>query len=167
VLIGAALLAGVAIVFLLLARGWRARRRSQEGIGEPESPPDDLGAPTFTEDLLYVASTRAEAPLDRITIAGLGFRARAVLSTAPAGLVLDLAGRGPVFIPRASILGVGRATWTIDRVVDADGLVFVRWLLGTTGIDSYLRSADPDRLVSALTELTAPTPPHGAKEADA
>ncbi|HTL40228.1 MAG TPA: hypothetical protein VL294_01990 [Pseudolysinimonas sp.] len=167
VLIGVALLAGVAIVFLLLARGWRARRRSQAGIGEPASPPDDLGAPTFTEDLLYVASTRAEAPLDRITIAGLGFRARAVLSTAPAGLVLDLAGRGPVFIPRASILGVGRATWTIDRVVDADGLVFVRWLLGSTGIDSYLRSADPDRLVSALTDLTAPTPPYGAKEADA
>jgi hypothetical protein len=115
-----------------------------------------LGIPTFTDDLLYVATTRADAPLDRITIAGLGFRARAVVTTAPSGIVLDLAGRGPVFIPKSAIRGVGRATWTIDRVVDSDGLVFVRWVLGTTEIDSYLRSTDPDRLVTALTTL-APT----------
>ena len=42
-------------------------------------------------------------------------------------------------------------------VVDADGLIFVRWVLGTTEIDSYLRSTDPDRLVAALTPL-APDP---------
>ena len=111
------------------------------------------GAPMFSDDLLYVATTRAGAPLDRITIAGLGFRARAVVQTAPEGIVLDLAGRGPVFIPRSAVRGVGRATWTIDRVVDQDGLIFVRWVLGTTEIDSYLRSTDPDRLVSALTPL--------------
>lgn len=147
------ILAVLVIVFLLFARGWRQRRRSQEGIGVPEAPPADFGAPVFTDDLLYVASTRADAPLDRVTIAGLGYRARAVVTTAPSGMVLDLAGRGPVFIPKASIRGVGRATWTIDRVVDSDGLIFVRWVLGSTEIDSYLRSTDPDRLVTALTLL--------------
>ena len=111
----------------------------------------------FSDDLLYVATTRAGAPLDRITIAGLGFRARAVVQTAPEGIVLDLAGRGPVFIPRSAVRGVGRATWTIDRVVDQDGLIFVRWVLGTTEIDSYLRSTNPDRLVSALTPLAPST----------
>lgn len=141
------------VLFWFIARSWRAKQRRQADIGQPESPPADLGAPEFTDDLLYVASTRADAPLDRITIAGLGFRARAVISTAPSGVVLDLAGRGPVFIPKESVRGVGRATWTIDRVVDADGLVFLRWVLGTTEIDSYLRSTDPDRLVTALTAL--------------
>ena len=34
-----------------------------------------------------------------------------------------------------------------------DGSGFVRWVLGTTEIDSYLRSTDPDRLVTALTTL--------------
>ncbi len=147
------IVAVVAVVFTLLALSWRARRRRQAGMGEPASPPVDFGDPTFTDDLLYVATTRADAPLDRVTIAGLGFRARAVVTTAPSGIVLDLAGRGPVFIPKAAIHGVGRATWTIDRVVDADGLVFVRWVLGTTELDSYLRSTDPDRLVTALTAL--------------
>jgi hypothetical protein len=143
----------VAAIFVLLVRGWRARQRRQSDLGEPASPPVDFGAPEFTDDLQYVATTRANAPLDRITIAGLGFRARAVVSTATSGIVLDLAGRGPVFIPKAAIRGVGRATWTIDRVVDADGLVFVRWVLGSTELDSYLRSTDPDRLVTALTTL--------------
>jgi hypothetical protein len=147
------ILAVLVVVFLLLARGWRARGRSQAGLGSPEAPPADLGEPTFTDDLLYVASTRADSPLDRITISGLGYRARAVVTTAPSGVVLDLAGRGPVFIPKASIRGVGRATWTIDRVVDNEGLIFVRGVLGTTEIESYLRSPDPDRLVAALTPL--------------
>jgi hypothetical protein len=153
VVIGLAILLVVAVIFVLLARAWRAKQRAQAGLGAPESPPADLGEPTFSDDLLYVATTRADAPLDRITIAGLGFRARAVVQTAPEGIVLDLAGRGPVFIPRAAIRGVGRATWTIDRVVDPDGLIFVRWVLGTTEIDSYLRSTDPDRLVTALSAL--------------
>jgi hypothetical protein len=151
--IAIAIIVVVGIVFWLLARSWRVRRRRQAGIGEPATPPADFGDPTFTDDLLYVATTRADAPLDRVTIAGLGFRARAVVTTAPSGIVLDLAGRGPVFIPKAAIRGVGRATWTIDRVVDADGLIFVRWVLGTTELDSYLRSTDPDRLVTALTAL--------------
>ena len=150
------IVAVLVVVFVLLWLGWRARRRRQADLGELEAPPADFGAATFTDDLLYVATTRADAPLDRITIAGLGFRARAVVTTAPSGIVLDLAGRGPVFIPKTAIRGVGRATWTIDRVVDSDGLIFVRWVLGTTEIDSYLRSTDPDRLVTALTTL-APT----------
>jgi len=147
----------VALVFTLMALSWRARRRRHADIGDLASPPADFGDPTYTDDLLYVATTRADAPLDRVTIAGLGYRARAVVTTAPSGIVLDLAGRGPVFISRAAIRGVGRATWTIDRVVDADGLIFVRWVLGTTELDSYLRSTDPDRLVTALTAL-APAP---------
>lgn len=148
------ILALLVVVFLLLWRGWRARRQSQANLGEPQTPPADLGTADFTDDLLYVATTRADAPLDRITVAGLGYRARAVVTTAPSGIVLDLAGRGPVFIPKAAIRGVGRATWTIDRVVDADGLIFVRWVLGTTEVDSYLRSTDPDSLVTALEALT-------------
>ena len=143
----------VAAVFALMALSWRARRRRQAGLGEPASPPTEPGDVILRDDLLYVATTRADAPLDRIAVAGLGFRARAVVTVAESGIVLYLAGGKPVFIPATAIRGLGRATWTIDRVVGTDGLVFVRWLLGDSEVDSYLRSRDPDALVAALQAL--------------
>lgn len=140
----------VALVFLGLALGWRARRRAQAALGAPTAPPTELGAVTHTEDLLYVATTRAEQPLERITIGGLGFRARTVLTVAESGIRLDLAGADPVFLPRADLLGAGRATWTIDKAVGTDGLVALTWRLGDAELDTYLRSADPDALLAAL-----------------
>jgi hypothetical protein len=149
-----ALLAVVAGVFALMALGWRARRRRQSGLPAPAAAPAALDGVRFEEDLLYVATTKAGEPLERIAVAGLGFRGRAGVAVADDGVRLDIAGEPPVFIPAADLDGVGRATWTLDRVVDQDGLVFLRWRLGETPVDSYLRSADPDRLVTALEPLT-------------
>jgi hypothetical protein len=152
----------LAIIFALLARGWRARQSNQAGLGELASPPADLGRVTLVDDLLYVATTRADAPLDRIAVAGLGFRARAEVMVAATGLRIEIAGRrDPVFIPKSDIRAAGRATWAIDRAVNTDGLVLVRWVLGETEVDSYFRSADPAALVAALQALapaaSAPT----------
>lgn len=151
------LVAVVAVVFILLVRGWRTRQRSQAGLGAPAAPPAELGDVAYTEDLLYVATTRAEQPLERISISGLGFRARTVVTVAPAGILLDLAGADPVFIPRDALHGAGRGTWTIDKAVGAARLVVVTWRLGATLVDTYLRSADPARLLDAIG-APAPTP---------
>ncbi len=153
VAIAAAIVVAVVLVFWLLARSWRARVRRQADLGAAAPPPADLGAVALSDDLLYVATTRAGAPLERIVVAGLGFRARAVVTVAATGILLHLAGEDPAFIPRADIRGAGRATWTIDRAVDADGLVFVRWMLGGVEVDSYFRTATPDALAAALTAL--------------
>lgn len=152
-----AILAGVIAVFSLMAASWRARQHRQASLGELPTPPAELGAVRLRDDLLYVATTRADAPLDRIAVAGLGFRSRSIVTVAESGIVLEIAGRAPAFISASRIRGVGRATWTIDRVVGTDGLVFVRWTLGDTDVDSYLRSHDPDSLVSALESLTLKT----------
>ncbi len=147
----------IAVVFALMAIGWRNRRRRQSGIGELDAPPAELGEIARRDDLLYVATTRAGSPLDRIAVAGLGFRARAVVTVAATGIELDLAGRPAAFIPKSAIIGVGRATWTIDRAISGDGLVFVRWRHGDVELDSYVRSAKPADLVAAIEPL-APAP---------
>ena len=157
--IAAVIIAVVGVVFWLLARNWRARMRRQAELGTLAAPPSDLGAVAFTEDLLYVATTRAEEPLERIVVAGLGYRARAVISVAASGILLEIAGEDPAFIPKADIRGAGRATWTIDRAVNTDGLVFIRWVLGSTEVDSYLRSADPDALGAALSAVAPRSTP--------
>ena len=89
---------------------------------------------------------------------GLGFRARAGLTVASAGLRLDIAGEDPAFIPVADLRGVGRATWTIDRAVGKAGLVFVRFALGESVdgpvlVDGYVRPDDPAGLVEAIQTL--------------
>lgn len=146
----------VLLVFVGLALGWRARRRRQSALPALEIPPATLGATLAIADGFYVATTRADAPTDRIAVRGLGFRARAGVAVHPEGVVLRIAGRPDAFIPTSSIIGVGRATWTIDRVVGTDGLVFIRWTLGGTEVDTNLRVAEPEALVTALQTI-APT----------
>jgi hypothetical protein len=152
----------IATAVTLMALGWRARRRRQSALGTVAEAPVELGDAGHTEELLYVATTRADAPLDRITIAGLGFRARATLTVFSDGVLLELVGETPVYLPKPSLVGVGVATWTVDRVVERDGLVFVRWRLGgdaaePTVLDSYLRSSHPEALLDALRPLVPAT----------
>jgi hypothetical protein len=144
----------VLLVFAALALGWRARRRRQSALPALTVPPAVLGAALLVDDGFYVATTRADSPTDRIAVRGLAFRARAGIAVHPEGVVLSLAGQPDAFIPAPAIGGVGRATWTIDRVVGRDGLVFVRWTLGDLLVDTNLRVADPDALVAALATLT-------------
>lgn len=161
----------LAVVVTLMAIGWRALRGRQAALVGLAPVPREPGAATLTEDLFYVATTRADEPLQRIAVNGLGFRARAVLTVTDGGIRLDLAGAQPGFIPPAALQGVGRATWTIDRAVSNDGLVFVRWRDGAApaddaaadgpALDSYFRSADPDTLVAAIESLI-PTPREAA-----
>ena len=143
----------------LMALGWRNRRRRQSAVsGRLALPPEDLGEVLLDlSDSLYVATTVAEQPLERVVVAPLGFRARASITVATAGIRLDLDGGIVGFIPRTDLLGVGLATWTIDRAVEQDGLVVVRWRLGETPVDSYLRADDPNALLHAIEQL-APTP---------
>ena len=146
----------VALVFVGLALGWRTRQRRQAGLPGLAAPPATIGGATFTDDVLYVATTRSDAPTDRIAVRGLGFRSRAGVAVHPEGVVLSIAGQPDAFIPKSAVIGVGLATWTIDRVVGKDGLAFVRWNLGDTEVDTNLRSSDPDALVAALATI-APT----------
>lgn len=143
----------VLLAFVGLGLGWRARRRRQAALPALEAPPAALGAALTVADGFYVATTRADAPTDRIAVRGLGFRARAGVAVHPEGVVLSIAGQPEAFIPAAMIIGVGRATWTIDRVVGADGLVFIRWNLGATEVDTNLRIAEPEALVAALQTI--------------
>lgn len=149
----AGILLFVAVVFVGLALGWRARRRRQAGLPALAQPPASLAPALVSADGFYVATTIADAPTDRVAVRGLGFRARAGVAVHPEGVVLTIAGQPDAFVPRSAIVGVGRATWTIDRVVGRDGLVFVRWTLGDTAVDTYLKVPDPDALVAALETL--------------
>lgn len=143
----ALVLAFLVILLALMLFGWRRRQRSQAGLPRPLGLPDDPGEELLTAHALYVATTIAEQPLNRIAVAGLGYRARATVGVTAGGLTLSIPGQSTIFIPASDIRAVEKATWTIDRVVEQDGLVLVRWALGgaeavTVDVDSYFRLGD-------------------------
>jgi hypothetical protein len=143
----------LAVVLLLMVLGWRARKRRQSVLGEPQHPPVDLGATLGQFPGLYVATTMGGEPLNRVAVRGLGFRARTTVGVSTAGVLVPVAGQRDTFIPAADLTGVERATWTIDRVVETGGLVVVRWILDGTAVDSYFRVEDSDGLLAALASI--------------
>lgn len=152
------IMVGVVVVLLgLMAWGWWRRSRRDRALTAPIGQATGEVRARFSG--LYVATTRHDAPLDRLAVHPLAFRSKVTVTVTDAGVALDLPGASTVFLPTALIDGAGRATWTIDRVVERDGLVMLAWHASDDTIaDSYLRlqGADPDALVDAIEDLRHP-----------
>jgi hypothetical protein len=145
-------LIGFVVIIGLAVLGWMTRRRRQRSIPATVPMPADVGELIAEFEGFYVSTTLDGQPLNRVAVRGLGFRARATIAVAAAGVVLDLPGN-TVFIPRADIREVTRSNYTIDRVVEPGGLVLLAWTLGDTKLDSYLRVTETEALVSAIAQL--------------
>ncbi|MGL4340496.1 MAG: hypothetical protein ACRCSP_08780 [Rhodoglobus sp.] len=145
-------------LLLLMRAGWWARQRRQRDILPPAVAPAELGMIMGSFGGSYVATTASGAPLDRIAVHGLGFRGTVVVVIATAGLLLRLPDR-ELWIPRTALRALRRATWTIDRVVERDGLHLLEWMLGDRMLDSYLRMTEPQQFEQSLHQLLAERKP--------
>jgi hypothetical protein len=149
----AIVIAILVLLLILMYTGWRARKRRQKDVAAPLAAPADLGAPLGTFDGKYVATTAAGKPLERIAVHGLGFRSDASLTLTDTGVLVQRPGSDDVWIPRDDVVARRTATWTIDRVVEHDGLELVEWNLGGTPVDSYFRLAEPLEFERAFEPL--------------
>lgn len=149
------LLAVVIIAAILFA--WRARLRRDSGISAP------LGVPEHAEvtervEVLYVATTRHDEPLERVAVKPLEYRARGELVLTDRGAALSLDGSPTVFLASERLVAADLATVAIDRVVEPNGLVRIVWR-ESSGIllDSFLRVANggPQHVLTALQRLCA------------
>lgn len=145
----------VAGVFLAMYLGWRRRKRRDEGLQAPVLTSLPEAEPLAVFDGFYVATTRHQEPLDRLFIAALTFRGRVTVRLYPDAVLLEIPGEPLVAIPADRLRAAGIATWTIDRVVERDGLVFLAWDLDGTVVDSYFRvgTASSAALLTALQPL--------------
>lgn len=145
------------VLLLLMFLSWRRRKRRQSFLPTPDAVPEALGVIHGVFDGHYVATTLAGDRLNRVAVRGLGFRAKATITVADRGIVLALRGSDDVFIPVEQVLRVDRATWTIDRAVERDGLIHISWTLGPPGtgtdLDSYFRLDSSVELLDALTTI--------------
>jgi hypothetical protein len=74
-------------------------------------------------------------------------------------MVIGAQGEAPVLLDAKAGIQAGLATWTIDRVVEPEGLVMIRWSLGETEVDSYLRvtETNPNAVVDAVNSMRGKT----------
>lgn len=158
VMIVVALLVIAAMLF-----AWRARLRRDSGLTAPLGVPEHADV-TGRAEVLYVATTRHEQPLERIAVKPLVYRARGELVLTDRGAALSLDGAPTVFLASDRLVSANLATVTIDRVVEPNGLVRIVWRIADgTLVDSYLRVADggPHTVLAALQRLCA-APESGA-----
>ena len=154
----AIVIAFMVLVLILMILGWRARKRRQAGVATPAGAPAELGARLGTFAGKYVATTSAGDPLDRIAVHGLGFRGNTSVTVAENGVLVHIDGTDDKWIPAADLRSHRKATWTIDRVVEQDGLELLEWNLGDKLVDSYFRFddwMDFEFAVDKLIERTA------------
>lgn len=150
-----AMIALAVVVLLAMLLAWRARVRRDSALSAP------LGVPEHAEvvdrhEVLYVSTTKHDQPLERLALSPLAYRARGEAAVTDRGLALCLDGAPTVFIASSRLIGVDRATVTIDKVVEPGGLVRVAWNADDdTVVDSYIRIADgdPKNFISELQRL--------------
>ncbi|SDQ46221.1 hypothetical protein [Quadrisphaera sp. DSM 44207] len=148
----------VPLAWALMWRGWRSRARRQSGVPAPQAPPRPLepGGAGVVEGV-YVSTTEAGQPLERVVAHGLGMRSPVLVAVAPEGVVLERRGAPSVLVPRADLLGVRRSRGMVGKfTVESEGLVVLTWRLGAAELDTGVRCrrrADADRLVAQVQDL--------------
>jgi hypothetical protein len=137
----------VLVAFLIrqMMRGWlhRAQRQAQL-IGTLPPLPDSVGPALIPATKgLYVGSTLAPSWLDRIAVGDLGYRAKAVLTRYPEGIMLQRNGAGPIWIPDDAIAAIRTEKGIAGKAMTHEGILAIRWRLPSGAeIDTGFRADD-------------------------
>jgi hypothetical protein len=140
-----AALVAVLIAFLIrqMMRGWLHRaQRQAELIGTLPPLPDTVGTATVPATKgLYVGTTLVPHWNDKVAAGDLGFRAKAVLTRYPEGIMLQRTGAGPIWIPQESITAIRTERGIAGKALTHDGILAIRWKLPSgTEIDTGFRA---------------------------
>jgi hypothetical protein len=157
------------IVLILLAlalyaarAGWLTRVRKYQHL--PSLIEGSLAGGVIDEfHVFYVSTAEADSPLERVARPPLGFRGNAHLVVREDGVEIALPGEPTALISGADIVGVGVATWTIDKSVEQDGLIVLRWNWGSLPVESFFRAVDypRDSVIEALQKVIPSTQESG------
>ncbi|WP_101949806.1 transporter [Mycobacterium sp. 3519A] len=145
--IAAVLAVLIAFAIRQMMRGWlrRAQRQAQL-IGTLPQLPDTVGPALVPPTKgLYVGSTLAPSWLDRIAVGDLGYRAKAVLTRYPEGIMLQRIGAGPIWIPDDAIETIRTEKALAGKVITHEGILAIRWRLPSGAqIDTGFRADNRD-----------------------
>ncbi len=133
----------IAVLIGAMLRGWRRRsERQAQLLGTLPQLPDTVGSAIIAPTKgLYVGSTLVPNWNDRVAAADLGFRAKAVLTRYPEGIMMQRTGAGPIWIPAEMITGIRAEKSLAGKALTHDGILAIRWRLPTgVEIDTGFRA---------------------------
>lgn len=140
-------------VFVWAGVAWKKKSKAQG---------TEIAAPVFIEfdnqgsSGFYVATTFAGRPLDRVSAHGLGFAGKANVDVSGEGVAISRIGEKSFMIAKKSLIDLSRTSGVIDKVVEKDGLLSLRWNLGTNALESHFRfssSSVRDEVATKITKL--------------
>lgn len=149
--IGAALIALVFVIAIFIFFGVRKRKAKQEAF----IPSPDVVIPgSILFQCLYVATVFRDRPLERVWAYGLGNRGKAEVGVSDGGVNIHRIGERGFSIPFDKIDSLTREAATIDRGVEARGLMQIDWLLGSTELTTSFRIAsNQEEAIAALRKV--------------
>lgn len=130
---------------------WRRRIKSQEAM---LSKPVLIEANDSGHKALYVATTFADRPLDRVIAYGLAHRGFCSISVSSLGVDISRVGEASFRIPGSSALSVSGSAAVIDKAVEKNGLVSIRWRLDSAELETHLRFVDSNERKAVLEALS-------------
>ena len=165
------MLVALGLIYALLYAAWLRKRRSHASAAiaaerrrtsEPaaESAPvlDDTRSTQVLAEGTYVSTTTAASRLERVTVEGLGNRAKATLTVnraVPTELVrIERQGESTVIIPAGRLVSVRRDRGMAGKFIGANRMLVLQWRtpegdVYETGFLPRYR-ADVDKVESAL-----------------
>lgn len=130
----------ILVVFIFLAaRGWSRRTMTQGDLMEKPFFTDYKDEGSIGS---YVATTFADRPLERVSAHGLGYPGKARVFVDKSGVQISRTGEKCFQIRSPFLLGISRTSAVIDKAVEKDGLLSLRWKLGESEVESHLRFAN-------------------------
>lgn len=143
-LLGALILLALTLVLLaLMRRGWNNRRRRIVVDPLPGLPAGQWrGAPSTHG--IYVTTTLAGQPYERVVTRGLGLKAAVDVYVDEGGIVLERQGATDLYIPFADLSGVTTTSGMVGKFAAPDSIVVLQWTVGGTALDTgiHVRSDD-------------------------
>lgn len=138
----------VALIAYISVKRRRRRQELQIGSLAALQPGEPL------PECLYVSTVYADSPLVRVWARGLGPRGKARPSVSESGLAVERTGEEGFTIEAASLQKISTSTATIDKGVEADGLVSIHWVHSDVQLITQLRFSSKESHQLAIDTIT-------------
>ena len=142
---------GLFSIFAIIALiTWRRRMSAQALLLEV---PVGIESSFAATNCFYVATTFSERPLERVIAHGLAHRGHARLAVTGSGVEVSRVGEFGFLIPTADLIEVSLGSAVIDRAVEKEGLVVIKWRLGAVELQTHFRFVSSELRSEALEVL--------------